>query len=82
MIFLLDFILLHFFKETAKNVFFYGILFAFKKKMEREKDMILEKIQKNRKMLKKNVAIFSSNLNRIFGLENVEIWFSLFLEKL
>ena len=83
MIFLLDFILLHFFKETTKNVFFYGILFAFiKKKMEREKDMILEKIQKNRKMLKKNVAIFSSNLNRIFGLENVEIWFSLFLEKL
>ena len=26
----------------------------------------------------KNVTIFSSNLNRIFGLENVEIWFSLY----
>ena len=50
--------------------------------MEREKDKIHEKIQKNRKMLKKKVTIFSSNLNHIFGLENVEIWFSLFLEKL
>ena len=62
MIFLLDFILLHFFKETAKNVFFYGILSAFfkKKKMEREKDMIHEKIQKNRKMLKKKTLLFSA----------------------
>ena len=30
----------------------------------------------------KNVTIFNSNLNRIFDLENVEIWFPLFLEKL
>ena len=60
MIFLLDFILLHFLKETTKNVFFYGILFAFKKKMEREKDMIHEKIQKNRKMLKKKTLLFSA----------------------
>ena len=60
----------------------YLLFFLKKKKMEREKDMIHEKIQKNRKMLKKKVTIFSSNLNHIFGLENVEIWFSLFLEKL
>ena len=34
-------------------------------------------------MLKlKNVIIFTSNLKRIFDLENVEIWFSLFLKKL
>ena len=26
-----------------------------------------------------NVIIFSNNLNRIFGLENIEIWISLFL---
>ena len=31
---------------------------------------------------KKNVTIFSSNLKRIFGLENIEICFSLFLKKL
>ena len=30
-------------------------------------------------MLKKNVIIFSSNVNCIIGLENVEIWFPLFL---
>ena len=30
----------------------------------------------------KNVIIFTSNLKRIFGLEKVEIWFSLFLKKL
>ena len=30
----------------------------------------------------KNITIFSSDSNCIFGLENVEIWFSLFLEKL
>ena len=38
--------------------------------------------KKKKKMLKKKVIILNSNLNRIFGLENVEIWFSLFLEKL
>ena len=43
--------------------------------------MIQEKFQKKKKL--KNVTIFSNNLNLIFGLENVEIWFfSLFLEKL
>ena len=26
-----------------------------------------------------NVIIFSGNLNRIFGLEKIEIWISLFL---
>ena len=68
MIFLLDFILLHFFKETVKNVFFYGILSAFfkKKKMEREKDMIHEKIQKNRKMLKKKRYYFQQQLESYF----------------
>ena len=52
-----------------------------KKNLEKEKDMIHEKIQKTEKC-SKNVIIFSSHLNRIFGLEKVEIWFSLFLEKL
>ena len=56
-------------------------LLFWKKKLEREKDMIHKKFQKKHKMLK-NVTIFSSNLNRIFGLKNIEIWFSLFLEKL
>ena len=37
---------------------------------------------KNSKKLEKcseNVIIFNSNLNCIFGLENIEIWISLFL---
>ena len=41
-------------------------------------DMIYEKFKKKKKSLE-NVIIFSSNLNRIFGLENIEIWISLFL---
>ena len=49
-----------------------------KNKLDRETDTSCEKIQK----CSKNVIIFSSNLKRIFGLENVEIWFSLFLKKL
>ena len=48
--------------------------------LEREKYMIQEKIKK--KNAQKNVIIFSSNLNRIFGWEDIEILFSLFLEKL
>ena len=49
-----------------------------KNKLDRETDSSCEKFQK----CSKNVTIFSSNLKRIFGLENVEIWFSLFLKKL
>ena len=49
-----------------------------KNKLDRETDTSCEKIQK----CSKNVIIFSSNLKRIFGWENIEIWFSLFLEKL
>ena len=49
-----------------------------KNKLDRETDTSCEKFQK----CSKNVTIFNSNLKRIFGLENVEIWFSLFLEKL
>ena len=49
-----------------------------KNKLDRETDTSCEKFQK----CSKNVTIFSSNLNRIFGLEKVEIWFSVFLEKL
>ena len=41
--------------------------------------MIHEKFKKKQKNAKKNVIIFSSNLNRIFGQKNVEIWISLFL---
>ena len=49
-----------------------------KNKLDQETDTSCEKIQK----CSKDVTLFSSNLNRIFGLKNVEIWFSLFLEKL
>ena len=44
-------------------------------------DLIHEKFKKKKKTEKcsENVIIFSSNLNHIFGLENVEIWISLFL---
>ena len=46
-------------------------------------DMIYEKFKKKfKKKSSENVIIFSSNLNRIFGLEKVQIWFSLFLGKL
>ena len=34
------------------------------------------------KNAQKNIIFFTSNLKRIFDLENVEIWFSLFLKKL
>ena len=37
---------------------------------------------KKKKNTQKNVIIFSSNLNLIFGWEDIEILFSLFLEKL
>ena len=37
----------------------------------------MKKFKKTEKW-SKNVIIFSSNLNLSFGLENVEIWFSLF----
>ena len=70
------------FKKIIKFFFFlYGILFALLKILEIEKDMIHEKFKKIEKCSKK-VTIFSSNLKRIFGLENIEIWFSLFLKKL
>ena len=38
--------------------------------------------KKKKKTAQKNIIILSSNLNCTFGLEKVEIWFSLFLEKL
>ena len=40
-----------------------------KNKLDREKDTSCEKFQK----CSKKVTIFSSNLKRIFGLENIEI---------
>ena len=52
-----------------------------KNKFDRETDTFYENFQKIEKC-SKNVTISSSNLNHIFGLENFEIWFSLFLEKL
>ena len=52
-----------------------------KNKFDRETDTFYENFQKIEKC-SKNVTISSSNLNHIFGPENFEIWFSLFLEKL
>ena len=49
-----------------------------KNKLDRETDTSYEKFQ----TCSKNFTIFSSYLKHIFGLENVEIWFSLFLKKL
>ena len=49
-----------------------------KNKLDRETDTSCENFQK----CSKNVTIFSSNLKFIFGLENIEIWFSLILKKL
>ena len=51
-----------------------------KHKLDWKTDTFYEKFQKKKKTEKcsKNVTIFSSNWNRIFGLENIEIWFSLF----
>ena len=49
-----------------------------KNKMDKETDTAYEKIQK----CSKDVTIFSSNLKHIFGMDNVEIWLSLFLKKL
>ena len=49
-----------------------------KNKLDRETDTSCENFQKG----SKNVTIFSSNLKGIFGLENVEIWLSLFPKKL
>ena len=43
---------------------------------------IFKKKKKEQEKCSKKVTIFSNNLNCIFGLENIEIWFSLFLEKL
>ena len=40
-------------------------------------DMIHGNLKKKKKC-SKNVIIFNSNLNRIFGLKKIEIWFSLF----
>ena len=45
-------------------------------------DMIMKIKKKLKKKCSKTVIIFSRNLNRIFGLEKVEIWISLFLKKL
>ena len=44
----------------------------------KETDTSYEKIQK----CSKDITIFSSNLKHIFGMDNVEIWLSLFLKKL
>ena len=52
--------------------------FFFKNKLDKEIDTSCEKIQK----CLKDVTIFSSNLKHIFGMDNVEIWLSLFVEKL
>ena len=41
-------------------------------------DMVHENSKKKKKC-SENVIIFSSNLNCIFGMENVEIWISLFI---
>ena len=38
--------------------------------------------KKKKKTAQKNIIILCSTLNCTFGLEKVEIWFSLFLEKL
>ena len=49
-----------------------------KNKLGKETDTAYEKIQK----CSKDVTIFSSNLKHIFGMDNVQIWLSLFLKKL
>ena len=49
-----------------------------KNKLDRETDTYCENFQK----CSKNVTTFNSNLKHIFGLENVEIWFSLFSKKI
>ena len=49
-----------------------------KNKLDKETDTSYEKIQK----CSKDVTIFSSNLKHIFGMDNVEIWLSIFLKKL
>ena len=67
-----------FFKKIIKNVFLYGILSALLKKFWRYAPWKIQK-KKKKKKCSKNVIIFSSNLNRIFGQKNVEIWISLFL---
>ena len=73
----MDFILFHFFNEIIKNVFFMASYVLFWKKIG---DVIIKnkKIKKKIEKCSQNVIIFSSNLNRIFDLENVEIWISLF----
>ena len=69
--FLIGFHFISFFKKIKKKCFplWHPICsFEKKKKLEIEKDMIHEKIQKNKKTknCSKNVIIFSNNLNRIF----------------
>ena len=49
-----------------------------KNKLDKKQKHPVKKIQKS----SKNVIILTSNLKRIFGLGNVEIWFYLFLKKL
>ena len=49
-----------------------------KNKLDQETDTSCEKIQK----CLKDVTIFSSNLKHIFGMDNIEIWLSLFRKKL
>ena len=56
-------------------------LIFLKKKFGGKKMRSMKKFKKTEKW-SKNVIIFSSNLNLSFGLENVEIWFSLFQKKL
>ena len=46
-----------------------------KNKLDKETDTAYEKIQK----CSKDVIIFNSDLKHIFGMDNIEIWLSLFL---
>ena len=52
--------------------------FFLKNKLDKKQIPSMKKF----KNAQKNVIIFTSNLKRIFDLENVEIWFSLFLKNL
>ena len=58
------------------------IFFKKKKIGERKRYDPWKNSKKKKKTAQKNIIILSSNLNCTFGLEKVEIWFSLFLEKL
>ena len=48
-----------------------------KNKLDKETNTSCEKFKK----CSKDVIIFSSNLKHIFGMDNIEIWLSLFFDK-